>query len=64
MTYEFNEQGQRLYYCLVCMDLGWVHPVVNGRPDYTHVRRCICKVAIEKQKDFPVDHAEKPSKKK
>ena len=51
MTYETNERGERLYYCLACLDKGWVHPVIDGKPDYSHVRRCSCKAVISKQQN-------------
>jgi hypothetical protein len=65
MSYEVNDQGQRLYYCLTCLDMGWVHPrKPDGSIDYAHVKRCDCKVPVEKQQEFPIEHAEKPSRRK
>lgn len=50
MTHETNEQGQRLYRCMKCLDMGWTHPVVDGKPDYGAVNRCSCRAVIEKQR--------------
>ena len=65
MSNLYNEQGQRLYYCLTCLDMGWVYPrKEDGSPDYSKAKRCECRAAIPEQKSFPVDHAEKPSRRK
>ncbi len=29
--------------CRACLDIGWLYPLVNGRPDFTNVRRCPCR---------------------
>ncbi len=31
------------YQCDICKDGGWVHPLVNGKIDYTRTIRCRCK---------------------
>jgi len=28
--------------CLICRDLEWLHPVINGRPDYSQLISCSC----------------------
>lgn len=36
--------------CSVCGDSGWVHPVVNGKPDYRDALRCPCQAEVDRVK--------------
>ncbi len=29
--------------CPICLDRQWVHPQVDGKPDYSDIRRCVCQ---------------------
>lgn len=36
--------------CQICNDGGWVTPVVNGKPDYAHPKRCRCMTQSDNEK--------------
>jgi hypothetical protein len=65
IIYKYTEDGQRLYTCLRCFDLGWTYPLKDdGKPDYSKAERCPCKVKIEPKQGDLFEHPEKPSKRR
>lgn len=48
--------GQKISYkCEICHDCGWLHPLVEGKPDYGKVISCRCQKEIQqakRQKNF------------
>ncbi len=50
--YVFNERGQRLYYCLNCLDTGYIHPIKeDGRVDYSKAVKCSCRQGEQRTSD-------------
>ena len=65
MNRQYTEDGVRLYKCLICFDLGWVHRYKSdGKIDYSKVYRCKCQAPIEKQEEFSIEQPKQSSRKK
>lgn len=50
------------YKCSICQDCGFIHPIRNGRPDYSATEPCVCvkKEADEKRKQNLLAYCELP----
>jgi hypothetical protein len=63
--YDADNNGTRLYYCLRCLDQGWIieRDPKTGKPIWNKTKRCDCKLQIDKQqplsKEFTEPHRKK-----
>jgi DNA replication protein DnaC len=54
--------GEQINHCQICFGAGWVHPVVNGKTDYSKVVNCKCIEAqmLERTRKAYMDRCELP----